>query len=115
MELVENFINGLYVSGDSSAFIDIYEPATGDIYGKFKDSNANDIDHAVRSAKNAFPDWSGLSGRERAVHLNNVANGIEQRLEEFAEFESRDTGKPIALARSLDIPRSVLNLSLIHI
>ena len=109
MELVENFINGQYVSSDSSAFIDIYEPATGDIYGKFKDSNANDIDHAVRSAKNAFPDWSGLSIRERAVHLNNVANGIEQRLDEFAEFESRDTGKPIALARSLDIPRSVLN------
>ena len=109
MELVENFINGQYVSGDSSAFIDIYEPATGDIYGKFKDSNANDIDHAVRSAKNAFPEWSGLSIRERAVHLNNIANGIEQRLDEFAEFESRDTGKPIALARSLDIPRSVLN------
>ena len=86
MELVENFINGQYVSSDSSAFIDIYEPATGAKYGKFKDSNANDIDHAVRSAKNAFPDWSGLSIRERAVHLNNIANGIEQRLDEYADL-----------------------------
>ena len=50
MELVENFINGQYVSSDSSAFIDKYEQATGDLYGKFKVSNANDIDHAVSSA-----------------------------------------------------------------
>ena len=109
MELVQNFVNGQHVPSDSSEFIDIYEPATGEIYGQLKDSNANDIDHAVISAKMAFPVWSDLNVSERAVHLNNIAKGIEKRLDEFAEFESRDTGKPISLSRSLDIPRSVLN------
>ena len=109
MELIQNFINGQHISSDSSESLDIYEPATGGIYGQLRDSNANDIDHAVRSAKTAFALWSDLTVRERAVHLNNIAKGIEKRLDEFAEIESRDTGKPIALSRSLDIPRSVLN------
>jgi len=109
MELIQNFINGQHISSDSSESLDIYEPATGDIYGQLRDSNANDIDHAVRSAKTAFALWSDLTVGERAVHLNNIAKGIEKRLDEFAEIESRDTGKPIALSRSLDIPRSVLN------
>ena len=109
MELVQNFIGGQYISSDSKNFIDIYEPATGEIYGQLKDSNANDINLAVRSAKTAFPVWSNLTVKERSVYLNNIADGIETRLDEFAEFESRDTGKPIALARSLDIPRSVVN------
>jgi len=109
MELVQNFIGGQYISSDSKNFIDIYEPATGEIYGQLKDSNANDINLAVRSAKTAFPVWSNLTVKERSVYLNNIADGIETRLDEFAEFESRDTGKPIALARSLDIPRSVIN------
>ena len=109
MELVQNFIGGQYIASDSKNFIDIYEPATGEIYGQLKDSNANDINLAVRSAKTAFPVWSNLTVKERSVYLNNIADGIETRLDEFAEFESRDTGKPIALARSLDIPRSVVN------
>ena len=109
MELVQNFIGGQYIASDSKNFIDIYEPATGEIYGQLKDSNANDINLAVRSAKTAFPVWSNLTVKERSVYLNNIADGIETRLDEFAEFESRDTGKPIALARSLDIPRSVIN------
>ena len=76
MELISNFINGQHVSSDSSEFIDIYEPATGRIYGQLRDSNGNDIDHAVRSAKTAFTLWSDLSVRERAVHLTNIAKGL---------------------------------------
>ncbi len=109
MELVQNFINGQHVTSDSKEIIDIYEPATGQIYGQVKDSNADDIEHAITSANKAFHFWSQLTIAERSIYLNNIAEGIEKRLDEFAAFESRDTGKPVALARSLDIPRSISN------
>ena len=51
MELVQNFVNGQHVPSDSSEFIDIYEPATGEIYGQLKDSNANDIDYQLNNLK----------------------------------------------------------------
>jgi aminomuconate-semialdehyde/2-hydroxymuconate-6-semialdehyde dehydrogenase len=73
------------------------------------DSNSDDVRDAVMSASDAFPLWSALTLNERVGYLISIAEEIDSRLDEFSEFESRDTGKPLALARSLDIPRAISN------
>ena len=109
MELIQNYINGAYVPASSNERVDLHDPATGQVYGYLMDSNIDDVDHAVRSAKDAFPIWSALTLHERADYLIAIAEEVSSRLDEFSKFESRDTGKPISLARSLDIPRSISN------
>lgn len=109
MELLSNFINGDYVNPKSNSYLDVFEPATGQVYCQVPNSNGDDIHLAVNSAIDAFPKWSSLSLDERSLYLKTIAEMIESRLDEFAKYESRDTGKPISLARSVDIPRAVSN------
>ena len=109
MEKLYNFINGKFVAPNSNQYLEIFEPATGQTYAQVADSNSADIENAYESAQNAFGNWSSLSVKERADYLNKIAEGVESRLDEFAEYESRDTGKPISLAKSVDIPRAVSN------
>ena len=73
------------------------------------DSDAHDVDLAVAAAEKAFRDWSKKTAAERSNFLLRIAELIERDLEKFARAESIDTGKPISLARSLDIPRAVAN------
>jgi|TARA_B110000495_G_scaffold58998_1_gene50044 aminomuconate-semialdehyde/2-hydroxymuconate-6-semialdehyde dehydrogenase len=109
VEKLYNFINGKFVAPNSNQYLEIFEPATGQTYAQVADSNSADIENAYESAQNAFGNWSSLSVKERADYLNKIAEGLESRLDEFAEYESRDTGKPISLAKSVDIPRAVSN------
>ncbi|HIB78651.1 MAG TPA: aldehyde dehydrogenase [Candidatus Marinimicrobia bacterium] len=109
MELLSNFINGDYVNPKSNNYLDVFEPATGQVYCQVPNSNGDDIHLAVNSAIDAFPKWSSLSLDERSLYLKTIAEMIESRLDEFAKYESKDTGKPISLAKSLDIPRAVSN------
>ncbi len=105
-----NYIDGAFAPPKAGRYLDVFEPAVGAAFARCPDSDASDIDAAVQAAQRAFPAWSELSAEERAGHLQRVANLLHERLEEFAQAESRDTGKPLALARSLDIPRAVSNL-----
>ncbi len=109
MEVLSNFINGDYVNPKSNNYLDVFEPATGQVYCQVPNSNGDDIHLAVNSAIDAFPKWSSLSLDERSLYLKTIAEMIESRLDEFAKYESKDTGKPISLAKSLDIPRAVSN------
>ena len=109
MELIQNYISGQYVNAISDDIINIYEPATAKVYGELYDSNIEDVNSAVESAESAFPSWSALKVNERSNYLIAIAEKIHSRLDEFVSHESRDTGKPITLARSLDIPRSISN------
>ena len=109
MELVQNYISGKYVSARSEDRLDLFDPAIGEVYGHLMDSNSDDVRDAVMAASDAFPVWSALTLDERSGYLMSIAEEINSRLDEFSEFESRDTGKPLALARSLDIPRSISN------
>ncbi len=109
MQAFSNFIHGEFTAPRSGNYIDVYEPATGQIYARVPDSNENDVDEAINSAVEAYPHWSNTTPKERAQVLQTIADGIEERLEEYAEYESRDTGKPVALARTVDIPRAVSN------
>jgi len=109
VELIQNYISGKYVSTTSEDRLELFDPAIGEVYGHLMDSNSDDVRDAVMSASDAFPAWSTLTLDERAGYLMSIAEEIDSRLDEFSELESRDTGKPLALARSLDIPRSVSN------
>ena len=71
---------------------------------------ADDVDRAVAIASEAFPIWSGASTHERAAVLHGVADAIDAHRDELAELESRDQGKPLSLARDLEIPRAAANL-----
>lgn len=86
-----------------------YNPAIGEIYSQIPDSDATDIAKAVEAAKAAFPVWSKLTREQRSEHLLNVANRITERLDELAAAESTDNGKPLWLAKKVDIPRASAN------
>ncbi len=101
---MRNFINGEFVEPIDGRYLDNVEPATGKPYSQAADSDAHDVDLAVTAAEKAFVDWSKQPAAERSRFLLRVADLIERDLEKFARAESIDTGKPISLARSLDIP-----------
>jgi len=109
MENINNYIGGEYVAPRSNAYLENWNPATGEVYSRVSDSDERDVQLAVGAAAQAFPAWSGLPAVERARILRRIATLIRARQEELARFESMDTGKPVSAALSLDIPRSALN------
>ena len=109
MKSIPNFIGGEHVPPISNTWIDNVEPATGAVYSRVAASDAEDAEGAVRAAAAAFPDWSNTPAAERSRLLLDIAARIEADLERFARAESIDTGKPIRLARTVDIPRAVNN------
>lgn len=106
---IKNFIDGKFVEPKSGKYLDNIEPATGKPYSQVADSGKEDVELAVSAAEKAFIDWSKKPAAERSRMLLHIADQIERDLEKFARAESIDTGKPITLARSLDIPRAVAN------
>ncbi len=110
METLANFISGEERPPAAGRYLDVEEPATGRPYARVPDSDGSDVDTAVAAAREAFPSWSRTPAAERSHLLLRVADLLEGSLEDLARAESIDTGKPIALARALDIPRAVKNL-----
>jgi aminomuconate-semialdehyde/2-hydroxymuconate-6-semialdehyde dehydrogenase len=110
MTTAHNYIAGELVPPASGSYLDNLEPATGLPYSRVPDSDAADVERAVTAAEDAFPRWSRTPVEERSRILLRLADQLECRLEEFARAESVDTGKPVTLARSVDIPRAVKNL-----
>src|SRR5256886_17640626 len=109
MTKIQNFINGEFVEPVGGKCLDNIEPATGKPYSRVADSGKEDVDLAVAAAEKAFPDWSKTPGQKRSQILLRIADLIERDLEKLARAESIDTGKPLSLARSLDIPRAASN------
>lgn len=106
---INNFISGKFE--DSSSYIPNIEPATGETYSEIADSSEAEINKAVKASFAAFPKWAATPEAERAKILRKIASLIEERLEEFSEAESRDNGKPVSLAKRVDIPRAAKNFS----
>jgi len=79
------------------------------VWALLPDSADQEADLAVQAAVGAFPAWSKLGYEERATYLMKIAEKIDERLEEFALAESKDQGKPVSLARKMDIPRASYN------
>ena len=106
---LQNYISGLFIEPDSREWMDDYSPATGEIIGQVPKSQKSDVDRAVKAAKDALPYWSSLTNIERADWLDKIADNLESKYEDIAHLESKDTGKPISLAREVDAYRSVKN------
>jgi aminomuconate-semialdehyde/2-hydroxymuconate-6-semialdehyde dehydrogenase len=107
---LKNYINGELIPPNSDTYLDNINPATAEVYSYVPNSDASDVDAAVQAAKEAFPAWSAKSREERAAVLRQLAQQIAENQEKLIEAETRDTGKPISLARRVDVPRSQKNL-----
>ena len=106
---LQNFIDGRFQDPACGQFLDNIEPATGKVYSLIPDSDEEDVAVAVKAAEKAFPIWSKMSVEERSKILVKLSEGIERRMDEFVQAESKDNGKPITLAAHVDIPRAVSN------
>ena len=109
MQRLGNYINGKFVAPRSRKYFADINPATEEKIAEIPDSDATDVDAAVDAARAAFPAWSKTTASERSNDLMAIADAIEANFEELARLESCDNGKPIALARKLDIPRAIAN------
>ncbi len=109
MEKLQNFINGSYCPPVNGAYLDNYEPATGQVYSLIPDSDEADVQYAVDAAEKAFPIWSKMTIEQRSAILVKVSEGIQNRMDKFVAAESKDNGKPMTLAAHVDIPRAVSN------
>ncbi len=102
-------INGKWVNAASGKTFPTYNPSTGEVLAHVAEGDKEDIDRAVAAARAAFDKgpWRKLAPSERARLMWRLADLLEKRLEEFAQLESLDNGKPVVMARLADIPISV--------
>jgi len=108
---IENYIGGGLVKPASGEYLDNVDPATGNVYSRIADSDDRDVNLAVEAAKAAFTGWSSVSAEERHDVMMRIVGLIDRDLELLAEAESVDNGKPVTLARTVDIPRAVSNFT----
>jgi len=105
----KNYINGSLQPPASGMYIDNYNPATGAVYSYIPDSDERDVAAAVQAAHDAFAQWGNTALDERSRILLRIADLIEQNLPKLAAAETEDSGKPISLSSTLDIPRAASN------
>jgi aminomuconate-semialdehyde/2-hydroxymuconate-6-semialdehyde dehydrogenase len=106
---ITNFIGGQQAEPISGQLFDKIDPATGQTAAQVPDSDARDVERAVQAAAKAFPNWSRTSVAERSRLLLAIAERIEANLDRLAQAECVDTGKPLRLAKAVDIPRAASN------
>lgn len=105
---IHNYINGCFV-GSTKLFFNI-NPVDDTPIAEVCEASESDVATAVAAARNALDgQWGKMPAAERSAWLNRIANGIEQRFDDFVTAEVLDTGRPIKQARSLDIPRNIAN------
>ena len=109
MNQIRNYIDGNLTEPISKEYFHSFEPATGKAYAEVPDSDNEDLEAAIEAAQGAFKEWARTPASERARLLNAIADEIDNQIETMAKAESVDNGKPISLARAVDIPRASLN------
>ena len=109
MTTLTNYIDGRMTAPAAGGYLDKIDPATGQVVARVPDSDGTDVARAVAAANAAFPAWAAPPAAERSRVLLAIADGIDRRLDALARAESIDTGKPVTLARTLDIPRAAAN------
>ncbi|WP_299109367.1 aldehyde dehydrogenase [uncultured Tenacibaculum sp.] len=109
MQNIKNYINGAFVAPIAGNYIDNYNPSIGEVYGQIPNSSKEDVALAYQAAREAFPAWSNTSLEERSKIMSKIAQLIQDKLPELAEAESKDNGKPLSLATTIDIPRASSN------
>src|SRR5579864_8894219 len=103
------FIDGKWVNAASGKTFPTYNPATGEVMARIAEGDREDINRAVAAARKAFDSgvWTDMTASERGRLIWKLADLIEQHAEEFAQIESLDNGKPLAIARVADVPLAV--------
>ena len=106
---IQNYINGEFVKPVSNDWIDNFNPAKGEMYGQIPNSTQKDVENAYQAAVDAFPKWSNTSLEDRSKILSKISSLILEKLDVLAIAESKDNGKPVSLAKTVDIPRAASN------
>src|ERR1700733_2485679 len=103
------YIDGKFVNAASGKTLSVYNPATGEVMAQVPEAEAADVDQGVRAARRAFDEgpWTKMSPSQRGRLMLKLADLMEQHLEELAEIESMDNGKPVSVARVADVPLAV--------
>ena len=103
-QVFKNVINGELVDSVSGETYDIVDPTTGEVYAQAPRSGAEDVDHAYAAAAAAFESWGSTTPKERSEALLKIASAIEDRVDEINAVECKDTGKPLGLTMSEEMP-----------
>ena len=107
MDELQNFIGGQWTDLSYDKRLDLINPSTGEAYATAPVSGKAEVDAAVQSAAEAFEEWRDTTPAERSLALIRIADSIEARAEELVAAESKNTGKPVALTISEEIPPMV--------
>jgi aldehyde dehydrogenase (NAD+) len=99
-----HYVAGQWLRAKGAELFDIHDPSTGLVIARMPQGTADDVDRAVRAAREALPSWAALSGHERARHLYALARAVQKHARLLAVLESMDNGKSIRETRDLDIP-----------
>ena len=102
-----NIIDGESVAAASGETSDVVNPTTGQVYAQAPKSGAEDVDRAMRAAETAFESWGETTPSERQIALLKMADALEKRSAEFVKAEVENTGKPISLTESEELPPAV--------
>ena len=111
MSKIQNYINGELVAPISNQYIDNVDPSRGKVYSLIPDSDERDVELATKAAKAAFKAWSNTPKETRSRILQKISFLIEENLDKLALIESVDNGKPLHLAKTVDIPRAAANFN----
>lgn len=102
-------IKGRWVNSASGKTFPTFNPATGEVLAQVAEGDREDIDRAVKAAREAFDKgpWRRMTSSERGRLVWKLADLLEQHTEEFGYIESLDNGKPLAIAKAADVPLAV--------
>ncbi len=106
---VENFIDNQWLPPVAGNYLENINPALDQVFSKIPNSSAKDVDLAVSAAQKAQVSWAALSYLERSKWMHKIADAIEEKIDQFAALESQDQGKPVALAKKMDMNRVIAN------
>jgi len=105
--VLRNFVDGKHVDALDGRTSPVIDPSTGEVFAEAPVSGEADVDAAMQAAARAFETWRDTTPSERSRALLRIADAVEARAEELITAESRNTGKPLALTRSEEIPPMV--------
>ncbi len=111
MDKILNYINGEFIESVDKGWINNVDPSIGKVYSLIPDSKDKDVEQAVQAAELAFDNWSNSSIDYRSKVLTNIAKLILKNIDDLARAESIDNGKPLSLAKKIDIPRAAKNIA----
>src|SRR5499427_2147617 len=104
---LQNFVNGKYVDASDGRTSDLIDPSTGEVYAQAPVSGRQDVDAAMQAAAAAFGGWRDTTPSERSLALFRIADAMEKHADDIVAAETRNTGKPVALTASEEVPPAV--------